>query len=100
MPEEHPIKRQATLTQADLEALAVMLNCTKCAFTHDESDALRLLGNRDIADTLKSIASNTNKATNLATKTIITGMVLATLSLTWFALKHVVMEFLKVGAIK
>jgi hypothetical protein len=86
MPDDF-IPRKQTLTEADLKALAELLQCSKCSFNHDE------------ADTLRSIAKNMNRATSLATKTIIAGIVLGFLSGTWFAIKHLIFEMLKTGAV-
>jgi hypothetical protein len=88
MPDDHSYTpRKNVLTEADIEQLKSLLACSKCAFTHDE------------ADTLKGLAKNMNSATSLATKTIIAGMVLAFLSGTWYAIKHLVFEVIKTGAI-
>lgn len=88
MEETHGrIKRQQTLTETDLEILAGLLQCSKCSFTHEE------------ADTLKSLSKNMNRASTLATKTIIAGLVLGFLSGTWFAIKHIVLEIIKTGVV-
>jgi hypothetical protein len=88
MPNEKEfIPRKNVLTDADIEQLKSLLACSKCAFTHDE------------ADTLKGLAKNMNRATSLATKTIIAGMVLGFLSGTWYAIKHLIFEVIKTGAI-
>lgn len=77
-------RRKRTLTDEDLEALKGAI-CHSCAFTHDE------------ADTLKSLAKNMNRASNLATKTIIAGLVLGFLSMVWLAIKHLAFEVIKNG---
>lgn len=79
--------RQNVLTQADLEELKNLMQCTKCSFNHDE------------ADTLKNLAKNINTATKLSTKVIITGIVLGTLSMIWFAVKHVIFDLLATGKV-
>jgi hypothetical protein len=90
MPDAHVEERRRrtrTLTDGDLEALVEALQCTKCSFNHDE------------AETLRSIARNTNTASKLATRTIITGIVLGFLGLVWFALTHLANEIIKTGTI-
>jgi hypothetical protein len=87
MSEKQFVERAMTLTDADLEALRDVLQCSKCAFSHDESD------------TLRSLARNMNRASSLATKTIVTGLVMSVLTLTWFSLKHIVLEFIKNGGV-
>jgi hypothetical protein len=103
MPEQPTIvyenRRHKTLTEDDIQAIASLLQCNKCAFTHDQADALKNIASKDMTDTLGMIASNTNKATSLATKTIITGIVLGTLSLTWISLKHFAFEWIR-GLVK
>jgi hypothetical protein len=87
MSDKEFVPRAQTLTAADLEALRDLLQCSKCVFPHDESD------------TLRSIARNANRASSIATRAIITGMVMSIITLTWFALKHIVLEFIKNGGV-
>lgn len=88
MPDErYQERRKRTLTDEDIEAIREELQCSRCSFTHDE------------AETLKGLAKNMNRASSLATKTIVTGMVLGFLSMVWLAIKHMVFEFVKNGAI-
>ena len=87
MSEQLHMTRAMTLTEADIDALKEVLKCSNCAFTHNESD------------TLRAMARNVNRATSVATKTIVTGMVMSILTLTWFALKHIVLEFIKNGGV-
>lgn len=73
-------KTHMTLTPEDIEAIRQSMVCHAtggdCAFTQEE------------IETLRSLARNTNTAAKLATRTIITGMVLGTLSMIWMALKY------------
>jgi len=87
MVQEHQERRRRTLTDGDLEALVDALQCTRCSFNNEEAEVLR------------SIARNTNTASKLATRTIITGIVLGFLGLIYFALERLALELLKNGAI-